>query len=209
MLVEEGVDLALGNRATTHELPNGQYEVTLANGTKITADAILDTTTKGSATTGFLPAECLNEEQEVKVTSNLRFKADIPNAESHYAVGDVIEWSGIKRAGGAMVMGQLAASNIYASILQSEDSSHNFVPGELPFYENVIGLAVGKQCLTYDKTNGIKFGVKLMQDYFQGDLGWAANLRYLRLTDAVEDVAQELEKIAITEVIREVDAAAA
>ncbi|KAF1995505.1 FAD/NAD(P)-binding domain-containing protein [Amniculicola lignicola CBS 123094] len=200
LLEEAGVELLLGNRATVEDLPNGKYEISIADGTKITADVVLDATKKGYPTTRFLPAETLDDEREIKVTPHLTFSAPIPNASSHFGVGDVIAWSGIKRAGGAMVMGQLAAANVFGSILNSEDSSANFKLGVLPEYPAVIGLAVGKQCLTYDKGNGMKWGVQLMADYFQDDLGWAANLRYLGLTDVEENVEKRLEKVEMAEV---------
>lgn len=206
LLIEEGVELALENRASVKDLPDGTYEVTLANGTVLKADFVLDATKKGSATTGFLPAEILNKEQEILVNPQLTFMDKVPNAEFHFGVGDVIAWSGIKRAGGAMVMGELAASNVYASILNAEaatatdstasspNASKPLTLGELPFYNNVIGLAVGKQCLTYDPKNGMKFGVQLMADYFQDDLGWKANLKYLQLSDVIEGPKEELNK---------------
>jgi NADH dehydrogenase FAD-containing subunit len=206
LLVEEGVDLVLESRASIKDLPDGTHEVTLANGTVLHADFIIDATKKGSATTGFLPAEILNEEKEILVNPQLTFMDKVPNAEFHFGVGDVIAWSGIKRAGGAMVMGELAASNVYASILNSEtatatdatatspNASAPITLGELPFYNNVIGLAVGKQCLTYDQKNGMKWGVQLMKDYFQDDLGWKANLKYLQLSDVIEGPKEELKK---------------
>ncbi|KAF2112777.1 hypothetical protein BDV96DRAFT_497397 [Lophiotrema nucula] len=200
LLEEEGVHLVLGNRATITQLPDSKYEVTLANGDKLSADLVLDTTRKGSPTTGFLPAETLNEEQEIKVTPQLSFESSIPNKEAHFGVGDVIAWSGIKRAGGAMVMGQLVAANVYASILNSEDSSNNYTLGELPEYPAVIGIAVGKQCLTYDKASGIQYGVQKMADYFQDDLGWAANLKYLGLTDVEDHVEQKVGYAEMSEV---------
>ena len=194
LLKEEGVNLILENRATIKDLPNGKYEVTLANGTVLSADLVLDATKKGYPTTNSLPPECLNDEREIKVTSHLAFKSDIPNAEFHFGVGDVIAWSGIKRAGGAMVMGQVAAQNIYASILNSEDAAHNIQKAELPEWPAVIGIAVGKQCLTYDQKSGMKFGVEVMKGYFQDDLGWAANLKYLELTDVEEKKEPVKEK---------------
>ncbi|KAF2278036.1 FAD/NAD(P)-binding domain-containing protein [Westerdykella ornata] len=200
LLEEEGVQVILGNRAQVKQLPNGKSEVTLSNGDTLVVDAVLDATKKGSATTDFLPAECLNDDKEIQITSNLQFRAAVPNAESHFAVGDVVEWSGIKRAGGAMVMGQLAACNLYASILNTEDPTNDFALAELPEYQNVIGIAVGKQCLTYDKQNGMKWGVQLMKDYFQDDLGWAANLRYLRLTDVEDETAKPIAKAQITQI---------
>jgi NADH dehydrogenase FAD-containing subunit len=207
LLDEEGVDLVLGNRASIAEQPNGQLTVTLANGSIITADFVIDSTKKGVPTTDVLPDACLNEDKEIMVHQSLMFKDTIPNASSHYGVGDVIAWSGIKRAGSATVMGQAAAQNIYASILNSEISSPSIFPSdsistaphtetgteterytltELPAWAAVIGLAVGKQCLTYDPTNGMKYGVDVMQGYFGDDLGWAANLKYLGLTDVIE-----------------------
>jgi NADH dehydrogenase FAD-containing subunit len=191
LLEEEAVDLILGSRASIEEQPNGQFKVELANGDTITADFVIDSTKKGTPTTDILPNECLNEDREIMVHQSLMFKDTIPNASSHYGIGDVIAWTGIKRAGSATVMGQAAAQNIYASILNSELSpsaaeSKRTALTELPAWAAVIGLAVGKQCLTYDPTNGMKYGVDVMQGYFGDDLGWAANLKYLGLTDVVE-----------------------
>jgi len=188
LLEEEGVELILGSRATTTELPSGQYTVALADNKKITADFVIDSTHKGTPTTDVLPSSCLNEDKEIIVEQSLMFKSTIPNASSHFGIGDVIAWSGIKRAGSATVMGQAAAQNIYASILNSElpsDAAQHTMT-ELPAWAAVIGLAVGKQCLTYDPTNGMKYGVDVMQAYFGDDLGWASNLKYLGLTDLVE-----------------------
>jgi NADH dehydrogenase FAD-containing subunit len=223
MLVEEGVNTILGNRASIAEQPNGEFEITLADGRTLTADFVIDSTKKGEPTTGTLPKSCLNDDGEIMVEQNLTFKTG-PNKERHFGVGDVIAWSGIKRAGSAMVMGQAAAWNIFASILNLETasfpSSHittteasspsstttspssspsstssslpltpteeSFPMTELPSWAAVIGIAVGKQCLTYDPKSGMKYGVDVMQGYFQDDLGWAANLRFCQLTDVVE-----------------------
>jgi NADH dehydrogenase FAD-containing subunit len=204
LLSEEGVDLVLNNRASITSLPSGQFKVDLANGDTITADFVIDSTKKGTPTTHILPPACLNADKEVMVHQSLMFKDKIPNASSHYAVGDVIEWTGIKRAGSATVMGQTAAQNIYASILNSEaaEDSEKIGSTELPAWAAVIGLAVGKQCLTYDPSNGMKYGVDVMQAYFGEDLGWNANLKYLGLTDVVEkeDAGGEPEKAEMVEV---------
>ncbi|KAF2993437.1 hypothetical protein E8E13_001174 [Curvularia kusanoi] len=208
MLKEEGVDVVLGNRAKIEELSNGKFEVTLANGEKITADFVIDSTRKGSPTTHILPDECLNEDKEIVVHNSLMFKDTIPNHKYHFGVGDVIQWTGIKRAGSATVMGQAAAMNIYSSILNSElpetaPESDRHGQTELPSWDAVIGIAVGKQCLTYDPKNGIKYGVEVMQNYFGNDLGWSASLKYMGLTDTVDPVeveVQEPEAATLTEV---------
>lgn len=203
LLKEEGVELVLGNRATIAEQSNGQFNVALANGDVLTADFVIDSTKKGMPTTDVLPDECLNEDKEVMVHQSLMFKDTIPNASSHFGVGDVIAWSGIKRAGSATVMGQAAAQNIYASMLNSElsEGAEKYTLTELPAWAAVIGIAVGKQCLTYDPTNGMKYGVDIMQAYFGDDLGWAANLKYLGLTDVVEkEKAEPVEQAKMVEV---------
>lgn len=211
LLEEEGVDLVLGSRASITDLPNGQYTVTLANGNTITADFVIDSTKKGIPTTDVLPKECLNDDKEIIVHQSLMFKDTIPNASSHFGVGDVIAWSGIKRAGSATVMGQAAAQNIYAAILNSElePTAEQYPTTQLPAWAAVIGLAVGKQCLTYDPTGGIKYGVEVMKSYFGEDLGWAANLKYLGLTDVVDTPLEEPEATKMTKVgIKPVSAAA-
>lgn len=202
LLEEEGVILRLGSRATITDMPNGQYTVTLANNETITADFVIDSTKKGTPTTEVLPAECLNADKEVMVHQSLMFKDTIANASSHFGVGDVIAWTGIKRAGSATVMGQAAAQNIYSAILNSEldPSSEQYAATELPAWDAVIGLAVGKQCLTYDPKNGIKYGVEVMKGYFGDDLGWAANLKYLGLTDVVERADSPVEETKMAEV---------
>lgn len=203
LLEEEGVELVLGNRATITETPNGQHTVTLANGETITADFVIDATKKGTPTTDILPSECLNDDKEITVDSRLMFKGRVANASCHFGVGDVIAWSGIKRAGNATIMGQVAAQNIYSSILNSElepAETEQYPMTELPAWAAVIGLAVGKQCLTYDPESGIKYGVEVMKNYFGEDLGWAANLKYLGLTDVVDSVVAEPEATKMTEV---------
>ena len=127
------------------------------------------------------------------------FKNTVPNHTYHYGVGDVIQWTGIKRAGSATVMGQAAAQNIYSSILNSElpdtaPESDRYGKTELPSWDAVIGIAVGKQCLTYDPKNGIKYGVDVMEGYFGQDLGWSASLKYMGLTDTVDPVEVKLEE---------------
>ncbi len=208
MLNEEGIDVVLGNRAKIEELSDGKFEVTLASGEKITADFVIDSTRKGEPTTGILPEACLNKDKEILVNNSLVFKDTIPNSTYHFGVGDVIQWTGIKRAGSATVMGQAAAINIYSSILNSElpetaPESDRHGQTELPSWDAVIGIAVGKQCLTYDPKNGIKYGVEVMQNYFGEDLGWAASLKYMGLTDTVDPVEVELkepEAATLTEV---------
>jgi apoptosis-inducing factor 2 len=194
------VHLVLGARAVIGKDANGAQSVTLSTGEVLTADVVLDVTKKGSATTDFLPAQCLNEEKEIQITPNLTFSSAIPHANAHFGLGDVVAWSGIKRAGNATIMGELVAANIFASVLKAEDSSATYALAELPRWPAVIGLAVGKQCLIYDPENGMKFGVQVMKDYFQDDLAWTKSLQYLGLTDVDETDIPVAHHVQIKEV---------
>ncbi len=51
----------------------------------------------------------------------LNFPIETPNASSHYAIGDVAAWSGIKRCGSAMSMGHLSAVNIHQQLLSLQN----------------------------------------------------------------------------------------
>jgi len=213
ILVEEGVEVILGNRAKTREQSNGGLEIELADGRILTADFVIDSTVKGSPTTHVLPSSCLNTDKEIIVKDSLVFDDNVPNASSHYGVGDVIEWSGIKRAGSAMVMGQIAAHNIYASILNAEAPGipleEQFKAIDLIRWPPVIGIAIGKQCLTWGADLGLKYGVEVMEGYFQDDLGWASNLKYMQLTDVVEkNTEEQCEIVRLGEVGVEIAATA-
>ncbi|KAF2489536.1 FAD/NAD(P)-binding domain-containing protein [Lophium mytilinum] len=172
LLEDLGVEVITGNRATVEEQSEGHYLVTLTNGKTITAGAVINATAKHLPTTDCLPREAVDEEGYVRVTPTLAFPTSVPNSAAHYAIGDVCAWSGIRRAGGAMVMGQLAATNLFASILTSEDP--NFTPehAELPEFPAVMGLAVGDQAIVYSAGTGVEWGKKTMEVMFGEDLGW-------------------------------------
>jgi hypothetical protein len=71
-----------------------------------------------------------------------------------------------------MVMGQLAATNLYASILSSEDPDFAPKHAELPEFPAVMGLAVGDQAIVYSDGTGTEWGKKTMEIMFGDDLGW-------------------------------------
>jgi hypothetical protein len=125
-------------------------------------------------------------------------ETNIPNGTNHFGVGDIAAWSGIKRCGAALHMGNAAAINIhqfllkahYASLLPSEnlttssqipegnleskEARENFVPKfqEWPEVPPMIAIAIGKQAALWDKEDRTKCGEEEMQMMFQNDLGW-------------------------------------
>lgn len=175
VMEEEGVEVVLGQRATVHDAENGNKRVELTNGTIIEAGAVIQATAKCPPNTESLPREILDSDGYVKITSNLNFPADSPNSEAHTAIGDICAWSGIKRAGGAMYMGQIAAVNIWSRILKAEDETVNYEESVIPDWPAVMGLAVGKQALGYGGPGTeITYGKETLAEIFGDDLAWTS-----------------------------------
>lgn len=106
-------------------------------------------------------------------TSSLSLSGDIPNSSDHFAIGDIAKWSGIKRCGAALHMGQIAAVNIHQLFRQRQTGA---VPDFMKMDEMppMIGLAIGKQALGYWPGGGTTFGADVLEEYFGKDLGFTS-----------------------------------
>lgn len=106
---------------------------------------------------------------------SLSLEASLPNAACHYAVGDVVRWSGIKRAGAALAMGRIAAVNIFAGFVAAEAGHKG--PIDLVAFPEVppmMALAVGNQAVAFGPGQGVTHGKESMQMLFGDDLGWSS-----------------------------------
>lgn len=101
---------------------------------------------------------------------------DVPNSDRHFAAGDICLWSGIKRAGPAMVMGHVAAGNIFNAILKEEDPDIEVKPEVFPEVAPMMALAIGEAAVTYHPDRGVLWGPERLQLVFGKDLGWASTL---------------------------------
>lgn len=63
--------------------------------------------------------------QLTKTCYSMTLPASVPNHTSHFTIGDIDAWSGIKRAGNAMSMAQIASVNIWSAMLCHEHSEKN------------------------------------------------------------------------------------
>jgi hypothetical protein len=103
---------------------------------------------------------------------SLQFPQGLPNANSHFASGDIVWGTFIKRSGPAQMMGQTAAANIIASILASEDgkSVSDLSLAKFPLVSKpAMSLAVGEQAMAM--RTGIIFGREVKQRAFGRALG--------------------------------------
>lgn len=89
----------------------------------------------------------------------------------HYAIGDIVKWSGIKRCGAAMQMGYIAADGMHQQMLQDRDN----VQAEFTLWPEVppmIALAIGDKAATYGPGQGVQCSEEQMQIFFSDDLGF-------------------------------------
>ncbi|KAI5195273.1 FAD/NAD(P)-binding domain-containing protein [Aureobasidium subglaciale] len=174
LLRESGVEVIMSQRVTETAVTEGDdgglsFNLALANGQHIVAGHVIRAISKSVPTSSYLPMGALDKEGHVKIDASLRFNGDVPNADSHFAAGDIASWSGIRRCGGAMHMGHYCAINIHQDLLK-----HRY--GQPPTYKelskfpNVMALAVGKQAVVFDSTK-TSSGEDLMRSCFGNDLG--------------------------------------
>ncbi|KAI5269864.1 FAD/NAD(P)-binding domain-containing protein [Aureobasidium subglaciale] len=188
LLEESGVEVIMGQRVTETAITqdhDGSFScnLTLANGQHIVAGHVIRAISKSVPTSSYLPAGALDKDGHVKIDASLRFNGDVPNADSHFAAGDIASWSGIRRCGGAMHMGHYCAINIYQDLLK-----HRY--GQSPTYKelskfpNVMALAVGKQAVVFDSTK-TSSGEDLMRSCFGNDLGNSICWNYMKLGQTI------------------------
>ncbi|KAE8356001.1 hypothetical protein BDV28DRAFT_162097 [Aspergillus coremiiformis] len=187
VLKETGVEVILGQRVidtTAVETEQGKrtWNLTLADGTKLKAGHIINAISRSSPTSLYLPKEGLDEEGYVKIRPNLQFANTVPNAQHHFAVGDIAQWGGIKRCGGAIHMGHYAATNIHQLMLsESNNTKPEFL--ELEDYPPVMGLALGHAAVSYSPDSGVQYGKELLEILFGEDMGYTICWNYMRMSE--------------------------
>ncbi|KAI1393319.1 FAD/NAD(P)-binding domain-containing protein [Hypoxylon trugodes] len=188
-----GVDVLLEHRLKSHVPITRKNEATGAdeqvfqvefeNGHKMLASQVVLAISRSEPSTSYLPTATQTEEKYVRVRPTLQLLSEdgneIANADTHFAIGDLIHWSGIKRCGSAMHQGHYAGLNIHQLMLQElqgkEPTFHKL--NEIP---PMIGLAVGKNALSYGG-EGMKHGKQIMEWFFEEDLGFRIVWDHLRL----------------------------
>ena len=185
---EAGVEVLMNHRlvrSTPAKNASGAdvFEVEFENGHKMVASQVVMAISKSVPSTDFLPKAALSDEGLVNVVPSLQLaSADVPNASVHFAVGDLINWSGIKRCGAAMHEGKFAGLNIHQLMLQElAGKAPEF--NELAEIPPMIGLAVGKNGVSYGP-EGMKSGPTVMTYFFEEDLGFRSTRPLLPLPSA-------------------------
>lgn len=185
LLRDSGVEVLMSHRlATTEEIKDDRgnkcRRVTFTNGHTLLVDQVSMAISRSVPATTFLSETTLDDEGYVKIRSTLQFPADSPNAADHFAIGDLVKWSGIKRCGSAMHMGYFAASNIHQKMTETSTGAKPTF-SELDEIPPMIGLAVGKSAVSYWPSSGMSSGEDVMQLFFGDDLGFTICWNHLGL----------------------------
>ena len=106
---------------------------------------------------------------------SMTFPQTHQNSNAHFATGDIAAWGGIKRVGGALIMGQCAAINILKRIVADEqnqlESSIQSEKQTLPPFPQMMSLAVGSEAVQFGPDGSVKTGEKIRAMAFGDDLG--------------------------------------
>lgn len=166
-----------------------QTEVSfVGGGSAVRASAVVMAVSRPVPSTDFLPRSALDDEGLIKVRASMQFPAGVPNADCHFAAGDAVRWSGIKRCGGAMHMGYFVAHNIHEMILErmhggAAAAAAGFLElGEIP---PMIGLAVGRKAMSFSPGQGVCSGEDVMKAFFGDDLGFSICWNHMRLGESL------------------------
>ena len=105
-------------------------------------------------------------------------------------MGDLTAWEGIKRCGGAMHMGHYAGMNIYEHML-AECTGQKPNYQTLSAFPSVMGLAIGKNAVSYTPDEGTREGEELQKSMFGKDMGHTSTFSFYHhhQMDLANDVA--------------------
>jgi apoptosis-inducing factor 2 len=91
----------------------------------------------------------------------------------HFAVGDAVAWSGIKRVNNTKSMSQYCATNLAELILAAEDGVDPAFMAECPEFQPRMSLAIGDEAVVYrgGGDDHVKSGKELKHRIFGKSLG--------------------------------------
>lgn len=203
LLHEAGVKAIMGKRVqkTTEDKASGKKTLHLSDGSSLAVSEVINAVSTPQPTTSYLPASALNHAGEISVKANLTFATSAPHDLHHFAIGDLIPQTGVKRCGGAMHHGHYAAYNIHQHVL----STRGVLGEEGPKYQELadfganIGLAVGRQAIGYSEQTGIMRGEETLGYLFGDDLGFKYCWDYLRLGEETRDADEGEDEVVVEE----------
>ncbi|KAF4634396.1 hypothetical protein G7Y89_g3697 [Cudoniella acicularis] len=200
VLTSTGVKVILGKRMVgirelADETAGNIQQLDLSDGTKISADVVIQTTSTATPSTSFLPKEVLDENNFVKIGPAAQFQPNsISNFSSYFAIGDIASLLGIKLAGRAINMGKIAAFNITTLLAASEkDLNIEEVEKGLmklpPPRPTSLKLVMGETAVAFlPDRGGLVWGEEIKERVFGNDMALSRALGSLGLEHLDEGI---------------------
>lgn len=116
----------------------------------------------------------------------LRLKGDPSQSGRMFAAGDITDCQGIKLGSSAMVMGSVAAANIYSSLLHKEYKNQPLLLEDCPQIQPKMALSIGTNAICYAGGDAkVQYGNELVEPFFGSDMGWQSKSFLLFLISQV------------------------
>ena len=83
-----------------------------------------------------------------------------------FAAGDIVNVPGMKLGGNAMLMGSVAAANIYSLLVAQHNPSWRSAMERYVPMEPKMALSVGNSAVCYTSDDGVKYGKEWVEPMF-------------------------------------------
>ncbi|KAJ5108241.1 hypothetical protein N7456_004916 [Penicillium angulare] len=205
LLRQQGVNVILNQRADVEELPDGTHHVKFNDGDRLHTSMVIMAMASSTPSSQFLPSSVLDSTGSIKVDSKyvliskvlrMRSDADVqmyPHSlrvinelgplPRLFAAGDITNIPGIKLGRTAMLMGSVAAANIYSLLVAQNNPSWSLAMEPYIQIKPKMAISVGDSAVCYSSVDGgVQFGKGLVKPLFGSDLGWSKILAALGLS---------------------------
>ncbi|KAM3067061.1 hypothetical protein ACMFMG_011734 [Clarireedia jacksonii] len=182
LLREQGIDVILNQRADVEELPDGTFYIKFNDRNRLHTAMVIMATTSSYPSTQFLPSSILSN-GSINTDSNLRIISRDGPIPRMFAAGDIVNLPGIKLGGTAMLMGSVAAANIYSLLVAQNNQGWPLAMEPYISMKPKMALSVGNSVVCYTTgDDGIRYGNELVEPIFGSDLGWSSKSHLLALS---------------------------
>ncbi|KAB8246614.1 hypothetical protein BDV35DRAFT_380535 [Aspergillus flavus] len=181
LLRAQGIDVILNQRADVQELPDGTFYVKFQDGNRLHTGMVIMAMASPTPSSQFLPS------YNVRVTliyiGSLQMISRDDVIPRMFAAGDIVNVPGMKLGGNAMLMGSVAAANIYSLLVAQRNPSWRSAMERYVLMEPKMALSVGNSAVCYTSDDGVKYGKEWVEPMFGSDLGWSKILSTLGLNN--------------------------
>ncbi|KAE8343167.1 hypothetical protein BDV24DRAFT_149791 [Aspergillus arachidicola] len=182
LLREQGIDVILNQRADVEELPDGTFYVKFQDGNHLHTGMVIMAMASPTPSSQFLPSYIFRE--TLIYIGSLQIISKDEVIPRMFAAGDIVNVPGIKLGGNALLMGSVAAANIYSLLVAQHNPSWRSAMERYVPMQPKMALSVGNSAVCYTSgDDGVKYGKEWVEPMFGSDLGWSKILSALGLNN--------------------------